>query len=81
MAYTNAQVMAALKALGAKVDALAPAKAAPAKAKVAQPTPFLTFIHEKAAAKIACEIHAPENCNRRFSPVSRGRTNHGAGIR
>ena len=79
---TTAQRLTALEtAVSTLVEALtaaqantAPAKAAPAKATAE--SPFVGFLRERAAAKVACEIHDPKICNRRFSPKSSGRTTH-----
>ena len=84
---TNQQVIDALAAQTAAINALAAALVAPAtgkvaKAKAAAPAPngFVTFLHERAASKVACEIHAAKSCNRTFTPASSGRTSHVARI-
>lgn len=76
---TNAQVMAALAHVEARLDALAPVPT-PAKQAPAEPNGFVTFLRERAAAKVACEIHPASACNRRFSPKSSGRTSHVARV-
>ena len=60
-----------------RVDAPVPA-AAPVVAKAAAPAPdgFVTFLRERAAAKVACDIHPASACNRRFTPRSSGRQGH-----
>jgi hypothetical protein len=73
-----ARIERALEALLAQAPV--PAKAAPASAKAAAPNEFVSFLRTKAAAKIACEVHDPAACNRRFSPASSGRTSHVARI-
>ncbi len=67
------------KAVADALAAQAPV-AAPAKAQAKSPSSFVTFLHEKAAAKQACAIHPAGKCNRRFSPASSGGTNHVARI-
>ncbi len=74
----SAQVAALTEAVAALVAAQAPAKGAPAAAKAE--SPFVAFLHERAASKVACEIHAASACNRRFTPKSSGRTSHVARI-
>ena len=78
---TNAQIAEMFARLNARLDALespAPAVGAPAAPKAE--SPFVAFLHERAASKVACEIHAPATCNRRFTPKSSGRTSHVARI-
>lgn len=69
---------AQVAALTTLVESLVAAKGAPASAKAE--SPFLGFIHERAASKVACEIHNAKACNRRFTPASSGRTGHVARI-
>ena len=73
---TNAQVLAAFEALTKRLDAL---EAAPVPAP-AVGKPRSTFIADMAArqaAKIPCEIHASEVCNRRFNEANEsGRAKH-----
>lgn len=52
-----------------------PAVAAPRKASAKQ-SEFVEFLHERAAAKVGCEIHEASVCTRRFSPKSSGLENH-----
>ncbi|HEX5073355.1 MAG TPA: hypothetical protein VFW03_09120 [Gemmatimonadaceae bacterium] len=59
-------------------QAPAPVQSAPAKAKAE--SSFVGFLRERAAAKVACEIHAAGTCNRRFSPKSSGRQSHVARV-
>lgn len=73
---TSARLARIEKAIELLVSAQAPAKSAPAQAQAKQPTEFLSFIHERASQKVACDIHAGTVCNRRFMPTSRGRENH-----
>jgi len=83
---TNQQVLDALAALSARIDALTPAPVAtgkPAKAKATSPAfggeTFETYVEKRRAAALPCGI--PEHgaaCNRTFSPKSSGRTDHTA---
>jgi hypothetical protein len=41
---------------------------------------FVQAMRERAAAKLPCEIHPAERCNRRFSPASSGRRGHVARV-
>jgi len=76
---TNAQVFAALATLTERLDALTPAVSAPAQTKAE--SPFVAFLHERAASRIPCEIASHKGqCNRSFTPASSGRTNHVARI-
>lgn len=70
-----ARIERALEALIA-AQAPAPAISAPAKAEAKAPNEFVSFLHAKAAAKVACTLHPAAACNRRFSPTSRGREGH-----
>lgn len=58
--------------------AVAPAPVAPAPVKAE--SAFVSFLHERAASKIPCEIHPAASCNRSFTPKSSGRQNHVARI-
>jgi len=81
MAARTPTLRSQVEALTEVVAALAarlPAQGAPAQAKAE--SPFVAFLHERAASKVACEIHAPGTCNRKFTPVSRGRQSHVARI-
>jgi hypothetical protein len=77
---SQSTVDAIAAAVAAALAAQLPAQAAPASAKAKAPNEFVSFLREKAAAKVACDIHAGELCNRRFSPASSGRTSHVARV-
>lgn len=72
---TNAQVLAAFEAISARLSAL---ESAPAPAPVAQapaaPSAFVASLRERAAARVACAVHA--GCTRHFSPKSSGALSH-----
>lgn len=69
-----ARIERALETLAAERTAPAPAIAAPKATKAA--SPFVVAMRERAAAKVACDIHGADRCNRSFSPKSSGRENH-----
>ena len=75
---TAARLARIERALEALVASPAPAVSAPATPKAAAPAPdgFVTFLRERAAAKVACDIHLASTCNRRFSSTSSGRQGH-----
>lgn len=76
---TLAERIAALTAEVAALRAERTIVAKPASAGAAE-SPFVKFLHERAASKVACEIHPRERCNRKFTPASSGRTNHVARV-
>ena len=81
-AVTNAQILAAIAAIGQRVAALegAPIVAAPEKAQATN-TFFEDVIVARARAKVPCGIPAHgKSCNRKFGPTSSGVTNHTARI-
>jgi len=73
---TTAARLARIERALETLTAQAPAVSAPASAQAKSPSEFVSFLHERAASKVACEIHPASACNRKFTPKSSGRQGH-----